>query len=95
VSRVGPFNPGDKITKEQAEQMDAYMLRVWVEIGLYLHVFKKRNGESPRKIALIHRHGYGGRLCRSCPHQLRPQRGAEPRWLSHVLVQSMLCEESI
>jgi hypothetical protein len=83
VSRVGPFNPGDKITKEQAEQMDAYMLRVWVEIGLYLHVFSLwisaiLRGDSPFRFLKTWRYS-----------------PISTRWLSHVLVQSMLCEESI
>lgn len=45
VRRVGPFLPGEKVTKEASEQMDRYMLRAWVEISIYLACFETRNGQ--------------------------------------------------
>ena len=44
VLRIGPFMPNDAISLEQVEQMDRYMLRTWVETGMYLSAFLTRNG---------------------------------------------------
>ena len=36
--------PNDKITKEDVEIMDRYMLRTWVELSIALAQFQQRSG---------------------------------------------------
>ncbi|ORX36800.1 hypothetical protein BD324DRAFT_627205 [Kockovaella imperatae] len=51
--RVGPFSAGESITPEQVSQMDKYMMRTWVEIGMYLAAFIARNDSAPTAEPII------------------------------------------
>lgn len=34
--RIGPMTKGERVNAGDAEQMDRYMLRAWVELGVYM-----------------------------------------------------------
>lgn len=45
--RVGPYSRGESITESEVQQMDRYMLRVWMEMQIYSAQYRARLGMCP------------------------------------------------
>lgn len=42
--RIGPYPSGVDESDKDLIQMDAFMIRTWVEVSLFLRAWQKRNG---------------------------------------------------